>query len=372
MLTKLFTVASFAGYLFLASLPAPAVATAAAHLRSLNSRHGSISVALSKRAKSNANSKRCKAVVKPSSSITSTSKTSSAARSRVTVSVGGAAVIGAGVSIGVGGGGSGSGSGGGGGGGSAPAVPHSGKLGLVFGGDPSQLGNYGAHKNRMLYNWAVDPPYNYKSLGFNFMPMLWGEKNVQSGCEYNGGCFSKVKASDWNTVMFINEANEPGQANMGVSRAVQLWQQYMQPLANQGVRTVGPVMSSNPNGKDWTRSFYKKCSGCKVDIQPVHYYDVTASGMIQYIKDYHSLSGNKPIMVTEWACQNYNGGSQCSRDEIWSFNKEVINFMESTSWVIGYMPFGVMMGPLPDNVNQQNILMNSNGKPTALANLMGY
>lgn len=106
--------------------------------------------------------------------------------------------------------------------------------------------------------------------------------------------------------MIFLRANEPGQANMGVSRAVQLWQQYMQPLANQGVRTVGPVMSSNPNGKDWTRSFYKKCSGCKVstdlfenwlliklsiqvDIQPVHYYDVTASGMIQYIKDYHSL-----------------------------------------------------------------------------------
>lgn len=36
------------------------------------------------------------------------------------------------------------------------------------------------------------------------------------------------------------------------------------------------------------------------------------------------------------------------------------------------LEIGVMMGPLPDNVNQQNILMNSNGKPTALANLMGY
>lgn len=33
---------------------------------------------------------------------------------------------------------------------------------------------------------------------------------------------------------------------------------------------------------------------------------------------------------------------------------------------------GVMMGPLPDGVNQLNILMNGSGKPTALAGLMGY
>jgi len=313
--------------------------------------------------KTNAKSKRCKvksASLSSTVSVSSTkSKTASAAHGRATL-------------VTSGGGNPGSGSGGGSGGGSAPAVPSSGKLGLVFGGDDNQLYSFAVHKNMALYNWAVDPPSTWQSAGFNFMPMLWGERNVGSGCEYNGGCFSTVQASDWNTVMFINEANEPAQADMTVSRACELWHQYMQPLANQGVRTVGPVMSSNPNGKTWTTQFYNQCQGCTVHIQPVHYYDVTAQGMINYINDYHELSGGKPIMVTEWACQNYNGGAQCSESEIYAFNTQVIEFMESTSWVIGYMPFGVMMGPLPDGVNQLNILMDGNGKPTALAQLMGY
>jgi len=350
---------SFLSLLILSSTPVSANGLSGGKdllvVRAAHNAHAGIAKRAVKRA-TNANSKRCKGMKNSSSTITSFSstkstktKTSTKARATVTTK-----------------------SGYGGGGGSAPAVPHSAKLGLVWAGSDDQIWGFAKGNHQLMYNWAVDPPSTAKAAGFNFMPMLWGRKNVSPGCEYQGGCFAKIKASDYNTVMFINEANEGGQANMGVSEAVGLWRKYMQPLANQGVRTVGPVMSSNPNGMVWTKQFYSQCSGCKVDIQPVHYYDITPEGMIEYMKKYHDLS-NRPIMVTEWACQNFNEKwNQCSHDEIWNFNRKVISFMESTSWVVAYMPFGAMIGPLPDGVNNENLLMDYGGKPTSLAHLMGY
>lgn len=41
-------------------------------------------------------------------------------------------------------------------------------------------------------------------------------------------------------------------------------------------------------------------------------------------------------------------------------------------WVEWYMPFGALMGPLPDGVNDLNILMDNSGEPTALAKLFGF
>lgn len=134
MLTKVFTLASFASVLFLASIPGQVSALSADHLvvRSPNHAHAGIA----KKRATNSNSKRCKvksASLSSTHSVSSTAtkaKTSSAAKGRATTSPSG-----------------GGGDSGGGGGSSAPAVPHSGKLGLVFGGSPDQLYNFGAHRN---------------------------------------------------------------------------------------------------------------------------------------------------------------------------------------------------------------------------------
>lgn len=45
----------------------------------------------------------------------------------------------------------------------------------------------------------------------------------------------------------------------------------------------------------------------------LHWYDVKAEDFQKYVLDFATTFG-KPIWVTEYACQNFNGGAQCSSD----------------------------------------------------------
>jgi hypothetical protein len=44
---------------------------------------------------------------------------------------------------------------------------------------------------------------------------------------------------------------------------------------------------------------------------PIHWYDTTPSNFQSYIENFHQQTG-LDIWVTEYACQNFNGGAQCS------------------------------------------------------------
>jgi len=188
--------------------------------------------------------------------------------------------------------------------------------------------------------------------------MLWGDNQISE--------FTKlVKQGYTDAVMGFNEPNETGQSNMTPAHGASLWKQYIEPLRYQGyTMLVSPATSSAPNGMTWVKAWKNICNGgCNPTHIGLHYYDVTASGFISYMQLWHNTFG-LPIMATEFACQNFNGGAQCSQSEVDSFMTQSINFMESTSWVTAYFAFGVMKDM--QGVNTLNQLMNSAGQPTAL------
>lgn len=150
---------------------------------------------------------------------------------------------------------------------------------------------------------------------------------------------------------------------MSPSEAAKLWKEYIEPLASEGYRLGAPATSSDPDGYTWMQEFYKECSGCTIDFHPLHYYDVSASGFETYLKKWHNGFG-KPIWVTETACQNFNGGAQCSESEVWSYVEQITSFMESQSWVEKYFYFGFMHDM--QGVNIDNQMMSSDNTPTAL------
>jgi hypothetical protein len=254
---------------------------------------------------------------------------------------------------------SGGSSGGGSGSSGGSGFGHSGggKVGVSWanGNDPS-LSQYKSGKVGALYTWSPELPPLAKSLGFNAIPMLWGEDQIDD--------FARLVVQGYaNTVLGFNEPNESGQSNMSPQRGAQLWQQYIQPLKAKGYQLISPATSSSPAGKIWMQDFFKACGGCSFDGIAIHYYDVTPQGFIEYITDFHNTF-NLPVWATEYACQNFNGGPQCSQAQTNSFHQQISSFMDNTPWVAHYFPFGVMHDM--QGVNAFNQLMAPSGAPTAL------
>jgi hypothetical protein len=71
------------------------------------------------------------------------------------------------------------------------------------------------------------------------------------------------------------------------------------------------------------------------------YYATNATQFVSYMEDMHATF-NLPIWVTEWACQDYNGGPQCSPSDVRSFLSATQGFMDATPWVERYSWFGAM------------------------------
>jgi hypothetical protein len=128
---------------------------------------------------------------------------------------------------------------------------------------------------------------------------------------------------------------------MDPQQGADLWNQYIAPLAQKGYTILGsPSTTSAPDGLDWIQAWLPLIS-----VQPthicVHYYDISADGFKSYMNKFYAGAGYKPLMVTEYACQNFNDRSQqCSDDQIWSFINDTAAWMDLTNWITAYAPFG--------------------------------
>lgn len=244
----------------------------------------------------------------------------------------------------------------------APSPPSTGggKAGLAWpNGDEPGLANFKTAKTKYIYTWSPFIPSSAKSLGFEVVPMLWGDKQIWDFQQL-------VKQGYANTVLGFNEPNQSGQSDMSPQHGAQLWKQYIQPLKAQGYRLISPACTSAPSGKTWMADFFAACDGCTFDALAIHYYDISPQGFIDYITDFHNTF-KLPIWATEFACQNFNGGAQCTNDEVFNFADKVVKFMDATDWVEAYFPFGAMRDM--QGVNGFNQLMTNGGALTDLAHV---
>jgi len=162
----------------------------------------------------------------------------------------------------------------------------------------------------------------------------------------------------------MNECNEPGQSNMSPQSGISLWKQSMKPLRDQGKKLCSPAMSGNPNGLTWMDTFSKECgSDCEFDFTCVHWYDTTAQKFKNWLGEWHSRYPTKPIIVTEFAPQNFNGGGQPSSGDVWAFYQEVVPWALAQDWIAAIAPYGFMKDL---NINQNARLLDSNGNPNSL------
>ena len=143
-----------------------------------------------------------------------------------------------------------------------------------------------------------------------------------------------------------------------------MWKTYLEPLRAQGVRLGSPAPSSAPSGLTWLQDFLTSCAGgCTVDFialrlhltlifscmiieTDIHlepdYYDVNATEFQTYLENFHTTF-QRPLWITEWACQNYNNvNAQCSENDTTNFLGQTQAFMDQAPFVERYAWFGAM------------------------------
>jgi hypothetical protein len=204
----------------------------------------------------------------------------------------------------------------------------------------------------LIYSWDANKVPGADELGMTYAPMLWGWKDV-------GNFQAKVKEGYATVALGCNEPNEEGQSNMDAYSGIELWRKYMLPLQYQGYTLVSPAMSSRPNGKDWMETFMNNCGDdCAVSAIATHYYGTDIEEFKNYVTYWHDKY-NLPVLITEYADQDFNGGPQASKDEIWAFMVAATEFVNSQDWIKAHCWFGAMVGM--SNVNPLNTLMNGAG-----------
>ncbi|WVR05287.1 hypothetical protein IAU60_002300 [Kwoniella sp. DSM 27419] len=232
--------------------------------------------------------------------------------------------------------------------------------------DSNYIGNYIGSKSSWYYTWSPFSVGSGDQLGLEFVPMLWGPAHVSDWWSQMYSWPSTVK-----NALFFNEPNQVGQCDIAAQQAVQYWMNHYLPVRHQkGVRLGGAAVTNAPSGLTWIQDFEKACtdagnsaSDCAMDFVPVHYYDTSVERFQQYVENFHQQTGLN-IWVTEYACQDYNGGSQCSEQDTWTFHQQMAAWFDSQDYVERYSPFGVMKDM--QGVNQDNALMNPDGSITSL------
>ncbi|KAH9943067.1 glycosyl hydrolase catalytic core-domain-containing protein [Epithele typhae] len=238
------------------------------------------------------------------------------------------------------------------------------KIGLAWGmgNSPSVLSNFVTDHVVAIYDWSPSKPSGTDEHNLVFMPMLWDDAGDKISAFH-----SAMKSFDKSNTLILgfNEINEPGQANMSGEQAAAVWKAQIEQYCSAGFKCATPSMSSRPNGNQLMRDFFNACNGgCTVSHMALHWYDTTFDKLTTYLEAYHD-EFKLPILLTEFADQNFNGGGQASMSDIWSFMTQVIPWVDKTDWMELAAPFGVMTDL--QGVNTLNALLSGNAKtPTDL------
>ncbi|CEL55901.1 Alkali-sensitive linkage protein 1 OS=Schizosaccharomyces pombe (strain 972 / ATCC 24843) GN=asl1 PE=1 SV=1 [Rhizoctonia solani AG-1 IB] len=251
------------------------------------------------------------------------------------------------------------------------------KAGLGWGGG-GNISQFEGHEVSWYFTWSPQSWVTPPPTELEFVPQLWGQRDAQLFSSVVNA--TSIAANGWKNILGMNEyvfysSDEPkrsdleqtidrpqipDQANMSAQDGVNLWKTRLEPLKASGVRLGSPATASGPSGKIWMQDFFSLCAGaCTVDFVALHWYGNIASEFIAYLEDFHSTF-QRPIWVTEYSCQNFVNGAQCTYDEIVEFLNTTQTFMDQTPWVERYAWFGAMAS-LPDNVNNLTALMDPSG-----------
>lgn len=194
------------------------------------------------------------------------------------------------------------------------------------------------------YNWNPQPTAyggpavlgDTASTGMEYVPMVWGT-------QYIGQALAPSS-----TVLGYNEPQAPDQSDMAPQLGVSLWPQVESAAK---AAEIGKIASPAAD-IIWANEFVTLCSGCQVDYIAVHSYPTSLSGLQSFVQAFEIF--NKPIWVTEFACQG------CSLAQQEAFMKAAVPWLESDSHIMRYAWYSE---PDAANSSNQSLLIGSELTP---------
>jgi hypothetical protein len=189
------------------------------------------------------------------------------------------------------------------------------------------------------YNWSERPLWDVDTRPerSSFVAMLWDERDVTAEA------LQRVKDSGVTTLLGFNEPNHPGQANMTVDQALDLWPRLMA----TGLRLGSPAATQGGTLGEgsWLGRFMAgaEARGLRVDFVAVHYYseDKDVGAFRAFLEAVHRQYG-KPVWVTEWALADWDRPGRFSAAEQAAYARAAIEmmddlaFVERHAWYSGY------------------------------------
>jgi hypothetical protein len=165
----------------------------------------------------------------------------------------------------------------------------------------------------------------------------------------------------------FNEPDIATQANLTVDRAANLWKKHVLPLKAEfpDLKIGSPSVSNGPEGLPWLHSFIESLGGIEksgIDHICLHHYSPTVQEFKKYVATAHDAF-KLPVWVTEFACTRWDPFNQCTEQEVSSFMKDAMSFLDQAHYVQRYAWFGAM-SDVGDAVGQANGLQ-KDGKLSA-------
>lgn len=121
--------------------------------------------------------------------------------------------------------------------------------------DPNNVGNYIGSKASWYYTWSPFSVGSADRNGLEFVPMLWGPKQLGDWYAQQANWPSSVK-----NALFFNEPNEHSQCNMAAGDSVGHWMNEMVPLRQRGIALGGAAVTNAPSGLQWVHDIQTLCT----------------------------------------------------------------------------------------------------------------
>lgn len=209
------------------------------------------------------------------------------------------------------------------------------------------------------YDWRPRPDVAHAPAGVQFIPMIWGEQNL------NAADLKAAKDSGAGIVLGFNEPNEQGQSHMTVEEALDAWPRLEALHVRLGSPAPGTGDDVKPDG--WLARFMAgaRARGYRVDFVCIHPYQASfdpeqaTQDLIREVTTVHNLY-HLPIWVTEYAMAQW-GPPQRTPDYATQakFAAESARALEKLPFVERYAWYGDLIGQPTFS------LYNANGTQTA-------